>query len=57
MGDLISRLQGDRVTLWRADVRRQHGTGAPLAQGLLLREHRGCGEGAERDNPGSDIPV
>lgn len=38
MGDLISRLQGDRVTLWRPDVKKQHRTRAPLDQKAVLSE-------------------
>lgn len=38
MGDLISRLQGDRVTLWRPDVKKQHRTRAPLDQKVILCE-------------------
>lgn len=38
MGDLISRLQGDRVTLWRPDVKKQPRTRAPLDQKVVLSE-------------------
>lgn len=49
MGDLISRLQGDRVTLWRPDVKKQHRTRAPLDQELVLRERRGRGVGQDAE--------
>lgn len=37
MGDLISRLQGDGVTLWRPDVKMQHRARVPLDQKVTLR--------------------
>lgn len=49
MGDLISRLQGDRVILWRPDVKKQHRTRAPLDQELVLRERRGRGVGQDAE--------
>lgn len=58
MGDLISRLQGDRVTLWRPDVKKQHGTRAASDQEPVLSE-RGAASGASparprRGGPGSN---
>lgn len=58
MGDLISRLQGDRVTLWRPDVKKQHRTRAPLDQAVLSEapEQRRRA-GAKRHGPGSGAPA
>jgi len=49
MGDLISRLQGDRVTLWRPDVKKRHRTRAPLDQEVVPSEAAQQRRGARRE--------